>query len=151
MADKSIEDLIAEGRRHDAAMTPGPWVSAAGFVEMPGGEFSWCQESDEQDGCANADGIAWMRTHLCVLLDMCLGQRHAAEHYGTQVAVVSKMHNEVADRLQTVTRERDEARAECDRLRAELQKWQSPCVPGDALPAGWVCPTCKDPKCGDVL
>lgn len=43
-----------------------------------------------------------------------------------------------------------EALEENERLRAELVKWQSPCATVDPVPAPWVCPACKDPKCGDV-
>lgn len=61
--------LIAAGRKHDEAMTSGPWCGSSGFVRMPNGDYSWCQESDEQDGLVNAAGIAWMRTNLRALLD----------------------------------------------------------------------------------
>lgn len=42
------------------------------------------------------------------------------------------------------------ALAEVERMRSELIDWKSPCVDVGSTPSGWVCPTCKDPKCGDV-
>src|SRR5882672_6813325 len=39
---------------------------------------------------------------------------------------------------------------EVERLRAELRRWQSPCADVGPTSDAWVCPTCRDPKCGDV-
>lgn len=87
--------LIAEGLRHDGAMTPGPWSEASGrrqrgAIEVEVGERCYYQVAQasaeaaaaldapapdyKSDGSAgrrltdNAAGIAWLRTHARELL-----------------------------------------------------------------------------------
>jgi hypothetical protein len=77
--------LIAEGKRHDKAMTDGPWYS----VKTPFGDGTFVRSKSEdasgvhvadcsaigsdeyEDYCdeSNAAGIAWLRTNLAALLE----------------------------------------------------------------------------------
>lgn len=53
--------LLEEARRHDEAMTDGPWRSDVGCVDLPDGRYIRCCSTD-------ATGIAWLRTNLGELI-----------------------------------------------------------------------------------
>jgi hypothetical protein len=67
--------LIEEGRRHDEAMTDGPWVSERDDPEY--GEvysadpYKLVAQTGRAPVAANATGIAWLRSNLRALLDGC--------------------------------------------------------------------------------
>lgn len=64
-------ELVAEGRRHDEAMSPGPWIGGADSVGItdPHGRYRVIAEIADADRREpNAAGIAWLRTNLPQLL-----------------------------------------------------------------------------------
>jgi hypothetical protein len=74
MTDVELDRLLAEGRKHDEAMTPGPWfgrhrlVSTVPDSRGMGGTLHTNHIANTADP-EEAAGVAWMRTNLCTLLD----------------------------------------------------------------------------------
>lgn len=144
------EDLIREGRKHDAAMAPPPWQSHVWYNTDEGGHAAVgphhksCDDlhcdhapgscSDSQRADVDATGIAWLRNNIGALLDRMEaaevvasageGHRRAAEHYQNQVAVVGRMHNELLDR---VSKQRDDANRDIADVISKLESTESEC------------------------
>lgn len=158
-------ELIAEGRKHDEAMTQGNAVAGLYRSDLIDEQVAQFREAHAEHagapmhvvavaesfsvpiwvsatciattgngphGAADAAGIAWMRTNLRALLDGYAAALeelgHATMHEGDWLSKTSRLMCETlmgdrerlrADVIQ-LTRQRDEARADADRLRRDL-------------------------------
>lgn len=124
MTHDEARALIADGRKHDEAMTPVPWYGRSRFVSrVPdssgvGGTLHTNHVANVADR-ENAAGIAWMRTNLARLLD---GYSEALEECErAQAAAVKSLddpgrRHDPATVIEWLTRNLDIANARIDEL-----------------------------------
>jgi hypothetical protein len=127
LAAPDLRTLIADGHRHDEAMTPGPWrqeyawnnagMPTADFA-IPGHNGGATVEMLADDAAA----IVWLRTNLRPLLDALeAAEAERAQHRSDIAGLESALATAEHER-QTAEDALAPARAENDRLRGQLAR-----------------------------
>lgn len=124
MVTTDPRDLIADGRKYDEAMTPGPWTQ---------GQAGPCNvvhfDGDDIDGVAtvgsgtNRRGIAWIRNNLRALLDGYAAALDDNERLRSQAKRIDEGERRVLA-------DHDELTAEVERLRERIHYLETACRSG---------------------